>query len=103
MLIYKVFSSSEWAELDARGETPGSPADRADGFVHFSTAEQLPGTLKRHFAGETGLILLAVDADTAGPALRWEPSRGGVLFPHLHRPLTRADVLWSRPLADGLP
>jgi uncharacterized protein (DUF952 family) len=103
MLIYKVFRPSEWAELDAVGETPGSPADRADGFVHFSTAEQLPGTLERHFAGETDLILAAVDAHLAGPALRWEPSRGGALFPHLHRPLNRADLLWSRPLADGLP
>jgi uncharacterized protein (DUF952 family) len=103
MLIYKVFRPAEWAELDAAGETPGSPADRADGFVHFSTAEQLPGTLARHFAGETGLILAAVDTDLVGHALRWEPSRGGALFPHLHRPLKRADLLWSRPLADGLP
>ena len=103
MLIYKVFRAAEWAELEALGETPGSPADRADGFVHFSTAEQLPGTLDRHFAGETGLMLLAVDADAAGPSLRWEPSRGGALFPHLYRPLARTDVLWSRPVEDGLP
>jgi len=103
MLIYKVLRPAEWAELEAAGETAGSAADRADGFVHFSTAGQLPGTLARHFAGETGLMLLAVDAAAAGPALRWEPSRGGLLFPHLHRGLTRAEVLWSRPLAEGLP
>jgi uncharacterized protein (DUF952 family) len=103
MLIYKILRLAEWAELEAAGETLGSPDDRADGFVHFSTAEQVPGTLERHFAGETGLMLLAVDADAAGPALRWEPSRGGALFPHLYRQLTKADVLWSRPVEDGLP
>jgi uncharacterized protein (DUF952 family) len=103
MLIYKVLRGAEFAALEAAGATLGSSADRADGFVHFSTAEQLPGTLARHFADETGLLLLAVDADAAGPALAWEPSRGGALFPHLYRPLTLADLAWSRPLADGLP
>jgi uncharacterized protein (DUF952 family) len=103
MLIYKVLRGPEWAELEALGATPGAPVDRADGFVHFSTADQLPETLARHFAGETGLMLLAVDADAAGPALAWEPSRGGALFPHLYRPLRRADVLWAKPLeAAGL-
>jgi uncharacterized protein (DUF952 family) len=101
MLIYKVLRPAEWAELDAAGLSLGAPVDRADGFVHFSTAEQLPGTLERHFAGEAGLMLLAVDAEAAGPALRWEPSRGGALFPHLHRPLERADVVWARPLDAG--
>jgi uncharacterized protein (DUF952 family) len=100
-LIYKVLRAAEWAELEAEGRSLGAPVDRADGFVHFSTAGQLPGTLARHFAGETGTVLLAVDADTAGPAVRWEPSRHGGLFPHLYRALERADVLWSRPLADG--
>jgi uncharacterized protein (DUF952 family) len=103
MLIYKLLRAPEWAELEARGETLGSSADRADGFVHFSTAEQLPGTLARHFPGETGLMLLAVGADAAGPALAWEPARSGARFPHLYRKLVRADVLWARPLADGLP
>jgi len=103
MLIYKIFRLPEWADFEAAGETLGSPADRTDGFVHFSTAEQVPVTLDRHFADETSLMLLAVDADAAGPALRWEPSRGGALFPHLYRPLARADVLWSRPVEDGLP
>jgi len=101
MLIYKVLRAAEWADLEAAGETPGAPVDRADGYVHFSTAAQLPGTLARHFAGETGLVLLAVDAAAAGPALTWEPARSGSLFPHLYRPLTLADLLWSRPLADG--
>ena len=101
MLIYKVLRAAEWTRFDAEGRTLGAPVDLADGFIHFSTAGQLAGTLSRHFAGETGTMLLAVDAEAAGPALRWEPSRGGALFPHLYRPLERADVLWARPLADG--
>ena len=66
MLIYKVLRPAEWAELDAAGRSLGAPVDRADGFVHFSTAEQLPGTLAKHFAGETELMLVAVDAEAAG-------------------------------------
>lgn len=95
MLVYKVLRSDEWTDLEAAGETRGAPVDVADGFVHFSTAAQLPGTLGKHFAGETGLMLVAVDADAG---FVWEPSRGGALFPHLYRPLRRADVLWARPL-----
>lgn len=97
MPVYKVLRPAEWAELEAAGETLGAPVDRADGFVHLSTAAQLQGTLAKHFAGETGLMILAVD-DDAG--LTWEPSRGGEDFPHLYRPLARADVLWARPLAE---
>lgn len=104
MLVYKIFRAAEFAELVAAGASPGAPVDRADGYVHLSTAAQAPGTAARHFAGEDGLWLLACETDALGPALRWEPSRGGALFPHLHRPLTRADILWARPLgrlADG--
>jgi uncharacterized protein (DUF952 family) len=100
MLIYKVFRAGEWAELEAAGETLGAPVDRADGYVHFSTAAQLGATLARHFAGESGLVLVAVEAEAAGAAVRWEPSRGGALFPHLHRPLRLADVVWARPLGE---
>jgi uncharacterized protein (DUF952 family) len=101
MLIYKVLRPAEWAEFDTAGRSLGAPVDRADGFVHFSTAEHFPGTLERHFAGQAGLMLLAVDAEAAGLGLRWEPSRGGALFPHLYRPLERADVVWARPLDAG--
>lgn len=101
MPIYKVLRYDEWAALQAAGETKGSPADRADGFVHFSTRATLAGTLAKHFAGETGLTLLAVEADALGDALRWEPARGGALFPHLYRDLALSDILWSRALADG--
>ena len=101
MLIYKVLRAAEWAEFDREGRSRGSAVDRTDGFVHFSTAQQLATTLSRHFAGETGLTLLALDADRAGAALRWEPSRGGALFPHLYRALDRGDILWARALEDG--
>jgi uncharacterized protein (DUF952 family) len=101
MLIYKILRAEEQAEFERAGETRGAPVDLADGYIHFSTAAQVAETLARHFVGERGLWLLAVDADAAGDAIVWEPSRGGALFPHLYRPLVRADVLWSRPLADG--
>ena len=100
MLIFKVFRGPEWAELATSGRTRGAPVDRADGFVHFSTAGQLDETLRKHFAGETGLVLLAMDAGSAGPWLKWEPARDGALFPHLYRDLEISDVLWSRQLSD---
>ncbi len=98
MLIYKIFRAPEWALLQSDGETDGAPVDVADGYVHFSTAAQAAETAAKHFAGEDDLWLLALDADTLGPDLRWEPSRGGALFPHLYRRLRRSDVLWARPL-----
>ena len=101
MLIYKIFRADEQAALEADGETLGAPVDVADGYVHFSTATQLAETLRRYFAGERGLWLLAVDADTAGDAIRWEPSRGGALFPHLYRRSAAPTSLWARPIPDG--
>ncbi|MDG4649692.1 DUF952 domain-containing protein [Roseibacterium sp. SDUM158017] len=98
MRIYKILRPREWAELERQGETAGAPIDVADGYVHFSTAEQVGETAAKHFAGEEGLILAAFEADGLGPALRWEPSRGGALFPHLYGPLRRADVAWHAPL-----
>jgi uncharacterized protein (DUF952 family) len=102
MLIYKLLRAAEWSELEAAGLTAGAPVDRADGYVHFSTAEQLPGTIEKHFARERDLMLLAVEADGLGDALVWEPSRGGELFPHLYRLLARDDVAWVRRL-DAAP
>ena len=102
MMIYKILRAAEWQALLATGETPGAPVDVADGFVHFSIADQVPETVARHFATERDLVLLALDAAALGPALRWEPSRGGALFPHLYAPLRLADVLWRWPLPwDG--
>lgn len=103
MLIYKIFRASEWADLDLAGETRGAPVDLADGYIHFSTAVQAPETAAKHFSGEDGLVLAAIDAGALGDDLRWEPSRGGQLFPHLYRALKRSEVVWSRklPLAGG--
>jgi len=103
MLIYKILRGPEWDAFDAAGESPGSALDRADGYIHLSTAAQVPQTAARHFAGVPGLWLLALQADQLGAALAWEPSRGGVLFPHLYAPLRRADVIWTArlPLIGG--
>lgn len=101
MQIYKIFRADEFAAFDATGETAGAPVDLADGYIHFSTAEQVRETAAKHFAGEEDLVLLALEADTLGAALTWEPSRGGALFPHLYRTLARNDVLWVQPLPLG--
>ncbi|WP_371832202.1 DUF952 domain-containing protein [Paracoccus benzoatiresistens] len=97
-MIYKVLRPAEWAQLQADGSTQGAPVDLADGFVHFSTASQLGATLSRHFAAERELVLLACPAAGFGDDLRWEPSRGGGLFPHLYRPLRLDDIAWSRDI-----
>ena len=104
MLIYKIFHKLEWDALQADGSTDGAPVDLADGFIHFSTATQVEETALKHFADAGDLWLIAVEADTLGTDLRWEPSRGGDLFPHLYRPLRDDDVVWARPLPliDGL-
>lgn len=104
MLIFKIFRKDEWDALTTLGETAGAPVDLADGFIHFSTATQAPETASKHFAGADNLILAACDSERLGDALRWEPSRGGALFPHLYRNLRREEVLWHAPLAlaDGL-
>ncbi|MEE2862520.1 MAG: DUF952 domain-containing protein [Paracoccus sp. (in: a-proteobacteria)] len=98
MMIYKILRAPEWADLRAEGSSAGAPVDVADGFVHFSTAAQVQVTLAKHFAGEDGLVLLACQSDDMADDLRWEPSRGGELFPHLYRRLRLSDVQWSRPV-----
>ena len=101
MIIYKILRRGEYRELSARGRTSGSPDDIRDGFIHFSTAAQLRDTLSRHFSGEDGLVLLEVDAALLAGDLRWEPSRGGDLFPHLHAELDIRHVRRVRELPDG--
>ncbi len=104
MLIYKILRAPEWAELKANGTTKGAPIDLADGYVHFSAGNQVEGTLSRHFAGEDGLVLLGVEADTLGADLIWEVSRGDTLFPHLYRELRLSDVTFVQELAPpGTP
>ena len=98
MVVYKIVAADEWREAEAAGVFVGAAIDRADGFIHFSTAEQAPETAAKWFAGRADLTLAAVDAEALGSDLRWEPSRGGALFPHLYAPLPMSAVLWSRPL-----
>ncbi len=101
MRIYKILRRDE-AEAFARDAVfQGAPVDLADGFIHFSTALQVVETARKHFASEANLVLVAVDAEALGEALKWEPSRGGDLFPHLYGDLPRSAVVWERPLALG--
>ncbi|SLN37731.1 DUF952 domain-containing protein [Roseisalinus antarcticus] len=102
MQIYKIFRAAEWQAIKADGLTDGAPVDLADGFIHFSTSEQAAETAARHFAGQSDLCLVAVEAEGLD-GLRWEPSRGGAIFPHLYRALKLTDVAWSAPLplVDG--
>jgi len=103
-LIYKIAPAALWHEVQAQGAFGGAPVDLADGYIHFSTADQLRETANKHFAGQDDLLLVAVDPAKLGAALRYEPSRGGALFPHLYAPLSLAAVLWVKPLpraADG--
>ncbi len=97
-LIFKIVHAPEWPST---GAYCGSWKDRADGFLHFSTARQLMGTLARHYAEANDLILVAADAGALGSALKYEPSRDGELFPHLHGNLPRDAVRWVCPIARG--
>lgn len=101
MLIYKIFRRPEWDALCTAGQTSGAPIDIADGYIHFSTAAQVMETAAKHFATESDLVLVALEAEALGADLRWEPSRGGALFPHLYRPLRMADVVWDKSLPLG--
>lgn len=97
MLIFKIVPRPQWEQV---GDSyVGSPHDQADGFLHFSTRPQLPETLRRYYAGHTDLMLVAVEADKLGAALKWEHSASrGEDFPHLYGPLPRSAVMWSEPL-----
>ena len=105
-LIYKILGAAEWAAAKAAGRFDGSAVDLKDGYIHFSTAAQAQETARRHFHGVADLVVLTIETDTLGDALKWEPSRGGDLFPHLYGPLDPALVLAVTPAplgADGVP
>ncbi len=99
--IYKILPASLWHEAQQAGAFRGAPVDLADGYIHFSTAEQVSETAAKHFAGQRDLILLHVDAGALGDALKWEPSRGGALFPHLYAELDLKHVSRADPLPLG--
>jgi uncharacterized protein (DUF952 family) len=101
VLIFKIVGLKEWRAAEAAGVFAGAAVDRADGYIHFSTAAQAPETAAKWFEGRDELMLAAVEADALGPALRWEPARGGALFPHLYGPLALEAVVWTRPLPLG--
>jgi uncharacterized protein (DUF952 family) len=104
--IYKLLTTPEWAAARAVGRFEGSAVDHADGFIHFSTAAQAAETGRRYFSGVADLMVLTVPTAILGDALRWEPSRGGDLFPHLYGPLPLEAVADARPVAlaaDGAP
>ncbi len=100
-LVYKIAPAALWREAEAAGAFRGAPVDLADGFIHLSAPGQLRETASRHFAGQGDLLLVAVEAEALGPALRWEPSRGGALFPHLYGPLDLGAVRSVHPLPLG--
>jgi uncharacterized protein (DUF952 family) len=97
-LLYKILGAAEWQAFRAAGLFDGSEVDRRDGFIHFSYADQVAETARKHFSGRGDLVLLAADPVPLGAALRDEVSRGGALFPHLYAPLPLAAVLWDKPI-----
>ncbi|WP_349359818.1 DUF952 domain-containing protein [Stappia sp.] len=100
-LIYKISPAADWRAAEQVGRFTGAPVDLADGYIHFSTADQARETAAKHFKGQGDLVLVAVEADRLGDALRWEPSRGGALFPHLYAELSMDAVVWVKDLPLG--
>jgi uncharacterized protein (DUF952 family) len=100
-IIYKISPAPLWRAAEQAGVFTGAPVDLADGFIHFSTAQQVAETAAKHFAGQRDLLLIAVDTAKLGDNLKWEPSRGGALFPHLYAPLMLTAVIAVVPLPLG--
>jgi uncharacterized protein (DUF952 family) len=96
-IAYKIISATELERMQRDGAFHGSAVDLADGYIHLSTKDQLPETLAKHFSGKTGLVILAVDLSRVTAGIRWEPSRGGQLFPHIYGPLSMDAVLSIDP------
>ena len=99
-----MLTAPQWAQWHAGGEFSGAPVDLADGYIHLSTAAQLTETVNKHFAGQADLSVVHVDLAVLGDLVRWEPSRGGALFPHVYGQLPLAAVLTAGPVqraADG--
>ena len=104
--VYKICTAREWAQAVRQGRYTGSAVDAKDGFIHFSTARQAAETARRHFAGQSGLVLVTVDPALLQADLTWEASRNGDLFPHLYGPLPTDTATGVRPLPlgdDGTP
>ncbi|MEI9850029.1 MAG: DUF952 domain-containing protein [Sphingomonas sp.] len=95
---YKILTADQMTALEHQGSFAGAPIDLADGYIHLSAAAQLTGTADKHFAGQTGLWIAAVDLEALGDAVRWEVSRGDALFPHLYAPLPLSAVIAYSPM-----
>jgi len=95
-IAYKILTADQWSAFRADGLFAGAPVDLADGYIHLSTADQLQGTLDKHFAGQAGLVIASIDLAMLGAAVRWEVSRGGALFPHVYAALPMAAVRTTR-------
>ena len=93
---YKIFTADQWAQFRSCGVFRGAPVDLADGYIHLSAAGQLQGTLDKHFAGQSGLVIAEVDLVALGTTVKWEASRGNAWFPHIYGPLPMSAVLGSR-------
>lgn len=93
---YKILTADQWAQFEADGVFRGAPVDLADGYIHLSAADQLQGTLDKHFAGQSGLVIAEVDLTALGETVKWEVSRGNALFPHIYGALPMAAVLGVR-------
>ncbi|MDB5701517.1 MAG: hypothetical protein JWL66_1716 [Sphingomonadales bacterium] len=96
MIAFKILTADQWQQFQTDGAFAGAPVDLADGYIHMSTADQLDETLSKHFAGQTGLVIASIDLDVLGDALKWEPSRGGALFPHYYGKLPLSAVTATR-------
>jgi uncharacterized protein (DUF952 family) len=96
--IYKIVDADVWADAESKGEFSGVDIDLADGFIHLSSEEQVTETLHKYFAGRTNLVLVSVDANLLGDSLRWEPSRGGALFPHVYGSIPMSVVIETRSI-----
>lgn len=105
-VVYKICTAHEWRAAVAQGRYTGSADDLRDGFIHLSTGAQLAGTAAKHFAGKQDLVLAAFSLAALSDSVRWEPSRGGALFPHAYAALDPNAALWVRPMPldpDGVP
>jgi len=99
--IYKICDAALWKAAERTGKFAGATIDLTDGYIHFSSADQVEETAAKHFARQPDLMLIAVDAEALGAVLKWEPSRGGALFPHLYGKLPLSAVRWVKPLPLG--
>lgn len=97
---FKILTAEQWAQFETDGVFAGAPVDLADGYIHLSAADQVQGTLDKHFSGQSGLVIAEIDLGALGDTVRWEASRGGALFPHIYGPLPLEAVMASSAVQE---